>query len=322
MLGKTSRIYVSGHQGLVGSAIVRRLLRDGMTNIVTASRTELDLRSQDDVNQWFSEHRPEIVVIAAGTVGGIIANSTRPAEFIYDNIMIHSNIIESSRKSGVAKLLYLSSGCIYPKESLQPLREEFLMSGKMEETNVWYGVAKLAGIKMCQAYRRQYGLDFISAIPATIYGPGDNFDPNNSHVIPGIIHKMYQANKKDDKVIRLWGSGRPRREFLFVDDLADAAIFLLNKYSDEEPINIGIGSDVAVAVLAELIKSRIAPTIEIEFDQTQPDGVPQMLLDSSRINAMGWNHSVLLEDGLRRTIDWYVKRRENGDDIRGFLSSR
>ena len=319
---KTSKIYVSGHQGLVGSAIVRRLIRNGMTNIVTASRAELDLRSQHDVNQWFSEHRPEIVVIAAGTVGGIIANSTRPAEFIYDNIMIHSNIIESSRKSGVAKLLYLSSGCIYPKESLQPLREEFLMSGKMEETNVWYGVAKLAGIKMCQAYRRQYGLDFISAIPATIYGPGDNFDPNNSHVIPGIIHKMYQANKKDDKVIRLWGSGRPHREFLFVDDLADAIFFLLNKYSDEEPINIGIGSDVAVAVLAELIKSRIAPTIEIEFDQTQPDGVPQKLLDSSRINAMGWNHSVLLEDGLRRTIDWYVKRRENGDDVRGFLSSR
>ena len=319
---KTSKIYVSGHQGLVGSAIVRRLIRNGMTNIVTASRAELDLRSQHDVNQWFSEHRPEIVVIAAGTVGGIIANSTRPAEFIYDNIMIHSNIIESSRKSGVAKLLYLSSGCIYPKESLQPLREEFLMSGKMEETNVWYGVAKLAGIKMCQAYRRQYGLDFISAIPATIYGPGDNFDPNNSHVIPGIIHKMYQANKKDDKVIRLWGSGRPRREFLFVDDLADAIFFLLNKYSDEEPINIGIGSDVAVAVLAELIKSRIAPTIEIEFDQTQPDGVPQKLLDSSRINAMGWNHSVSLEDGLRQTIDWYVKRRENGDDVRGFLSSR
>ena len=319
---KTSKIYVSGHQGLVGSAIVRRLIRDGMTNIVTASRTELDLRSQHDVNQWFSEHRPEIVVIAAGTVGGIIANSTRPAEFIYDNIMIHSNIIESSRKSGVAKLLYLSSGCIYPKESLQPLREEFLMSGKMEETNVWYGVAKLAGIKMCQAYRRQYGLDFISAIPATIYGPGDNFDPENSHVIPGMIHKMYQADKKDDKVIRLWGSGRPRREFLFVDDLADAIFFLLNKYSDEEPINIGIGSDVAVAVLAELIKSRIAPTIEIEFDQTQPDGVPQKLLDSSRINTMGWNHSVLLEDGLRRTIDWYVKRRENGDDVRGFLSSR
>ena len=319
---KKSAIYVSGHQGLVGSAIVRRLIRDGMTNVLTASRTELDLRSQHDVNQWFSEHRPEIVVIAAGTVGGIIANSTRPAEFIYDNIMIHSNIIESSRKSGVAKLLYLSSGCIYPKESLQPLHEKFLMSGKMEETNVWYGIAKLAGIKMCQAYRRQYGLDYISAIPATIYGPGDNFDPENSHVIPGMIHKMYQANKKDDKVVRLWGSGRPRREFLFVDDLADAIFFLLNKYSDEEPINIGIGSDVAVAALAELIKSRIAPTIEIEFDQTQPDGVPQKLLDSSRLKAMGWNHSVLLEDGLRRTIDWYIKRRENGDDVRGFLSNR
>ena len=319
---KTSAIYVSGHQGLVGSAIVRRLILEGMTNVLTASRAELDLRSQHDVNQWFSVHRPEIVVIAAGTVGGIIANSTRPAEFIYDNIMIHSNIIESSRKSGVAKLLYLSSGCIYPKESLQPLHEKFLMSGKMEETNVWYGIAKLAGIKMCQAYRRQYGLDYISAIPATIYGPGDNFDPENSHVIPGMIHKMYQANKKDDKVVRLWGSGRPRREFLFVDDLADAIFFLLNKYSDEEPINIGIGSDVAVAALAELIKSRIAPTIEIEFDQTQPDGVPQKLLDSSRLKAMGWNHSVLLEDGLRRTIDWYIKRRENGDDVRGFLSNR
>ena len=319
---KISKVYVSGHQGLVGSAIVRRLTLEGMTNILTTSRTELDLRSQHDVNQWFSEHRPEIVVIAAGTVGGIIANSTRPAEFIYDNIMIHSNIIESSRKSGVTKLLYLSSSCIYPKESLQPLREEFLMSGKMEESNVWYGVAKLAGIKMCQAYRQQYGLDYISAIPATIYGPGDNFDPNNSHVIPGIIHKMYQAEQKDDKVIRLWGSGQPRREFLFVDDLADAIFFLLNKYSDEEPINIGIGSDVAVAALAELIKSRIAPTIEIEFDQTQPDGVPQKLLDSSRLKAMGWNHSVLLEDGLRRTIDWYIKRRENGDDVRGFLSSR
>ena len=319
---KISKVYVSGHQGLVGSAIVRRLTLEGMTNILTTSRTELDLRSQHDVNQWFSEHRPEIVVIAAGTVGGIIANSTRPAEFIYDNMMIHSNIIESSRKSGVTKLLYLSSSCIYPKESLQPLREEFLMSGKMEESNVWYGVAKLAGIKMCQAYRQQYGLDYISAIPATIYGPGDNFDPNNSHVIPGIIHKMYQAEQKDDKVIRLWGSGQPRREFLFVDDLADAIFFLLNKYSGEEPINIGSGSDVAVAVLAELIKSRIAPTIKIEFDQTQPDGVSQKLLDSSRINAMGWNHSVSLEDGLRRTIDWYVKRRESGDDVRGFLSNR
>ena len=318
---KTSTVYVSGHQGLVGSAIVRRLIRDGMTNVLTASRAELDLRSQHDVNQWFSVHRPEIVVVAAGTVGGIIANSTRPAEFIYDNIMIHSNIIESSRKFGVGKLLYLSSGCIYPKESLQPLREEFLMNGKMEETNVWYGVAKLAGIKMCQAYRRQYGLDFISAIPATIYGPGDNFDPNNSHVIPGIIHKIYQANEKDDKIVRLWGSGRPRREFLFVDDLADAVIFLLHKYSDEEPINIGIGSDVAVSALAELIKSQIAPSVEIEFDQTQPDGVSQKLLDSSRLNAMGWKHSVSLEDGLRQTIDWYVKRRENGDGIRGFSSS-
>jgi len=318
---KTSAIYVSGHQGLVGSAIVRRLMRDGMTNVLTASRAELDLRSQHDVNQWFSENRPEIVVIAAGTVGGIIANSTRPAEFIYDNMMIHSNIIESSRKFGVGKLLYLSSGCIYPKESLQPLREEFLMTGKMEETNIWYGVAKLAGIKMCQAYRRQYGLDFISAIPATIYGPGDNFDPENSHVIPGMIHKMYQANATNDKVIRLWGSGRPRREFLFVDDLADAVIFLLEKYSDEESINIGIGSDVTVSALAELIKERIAPSVGIEFDQMKPDGVLQKLLDSSRINAMGWKHSVSLEEGLRRTIDWYLKRHENGDGIRGLLSS-
>jgi len=318
---KTSTVYVSGHQGLVGSAIVRRLIRDGMTNVLTASRAELDLRSQHDVNQWFSVHRPEIVVVAAGTVGGIIANSTRPAEFIYDNIMIHSNIIESSRKFGVGKLLYLSSGCIYPKESLQPLREEFLMNGKMEETNVWYGVAKLAGIKMCQAYRRQYGLDFISAIPATIYGPGDNFDPESSHVIPGMIHKIYQANERDDKVIRLWGSGRPRREFLFVDDLADAVIFLLKKYSDEESINIGIGSDVTVSALAELIKEHIAPSVGIEFDKMKPDGVFQKLLDSSRINAMGWKHSVSLEEGLLRTIDWYVKRRKNADGIRGLLSS-
>ena len=318
----TSTIYVSGHQGLVGSAIVRRLMRDGMTNVLTASRAELDLRSQHDVNQWFSEYRPEIVVIAAGTVGGINANSTRPAEFIYDNIMIHSNIIESSRKYGVGKLLYLSSGCIYPKESLQPLREEFLMTGKMEETNIWYGIAKLAGIKMCQAYRRQYGLDYISAIPATIYGPGDNFDSQNSHVIPGMIHKIYRANERDDKIVRLWGSGRPRREFLFVDDLADAIIFLLHEYSEEEPINIGIGSDVAISALAELIRSQIAPSVGIEFDQTQPDGVSQKLLDSSRLNALGWKHSVSLEEGLRRTIDWYVKRRENGDDVRGFLSSR
>ncbi len=314
---KTSTIFVSGHQGLVGSAIVRRLMLEGMTNVLTASRTELDLRSQHDVDQWFAEHRPEIVVIAAGTVGGIIANSTRPAEFIYDNIMIHSNIIESSRKFGVAKLLYLSSGCVYPKESLQPLREEFLMTGKMEETNIWYGIAKLAGIKMCQAYRRQYGLDYISAIPATIYGPGDNFDPNNSHVIPGMIHKIYQANEKDDKTVRLWGSGRPRREFLFVDDLADAIIFLLHKYSGEEPINIGIGSDVAVSALAELIRSQIAPSVGIEFDQTKPDGVQQKLLDSSKINSIGWKHSVSLEEGLRRTIGWYVKRRENVEGVRG-----
>jgi len=313
------KVFVAGHQGLVGSAIVRRLNLRGNTHVLAVPRGDLDLRNQNDVENWFQSHCPDSVIVAAGTVGGIKANSTRPAEFIYDNMMIHMNVIEASRKYGVRKLLYLSSGCIYPRESPQPLRENYLMNGKMEETNIWYGIAKLAGIKACQAYRRQYGVDFISAIPATIYGPGDNFDPEQSHVIPGMIHKMYEAVHQGADSVKLWGSGRPRREFLYADDLADAAVFLLEHYSEGETINIGTGTDLSIFELASSIRDQIAPLLQLEFDASMPDGMYQKLLDSSRINSKGWKSSVSLEDGLQRTIDWYTDRRQRGGYIRGSI---
>jgi len=310
-------VFVAGHQGLVGSAIVRRLQLDDSYLVLTVPRSDLDLRNQHNVDSWFNSNRPDAVVVAAGTVGGIRANSTRPAEFIYDNMMIHMNMIEASRRHAVNKLVYLSSGCIYPRESRQPLQENYLMNGKMEETNIWYGVAKLAGIKACQAYRQQYGVDFISAIPATIYGDGDNFDPEQSHVIPALIHKMHEAVKEGSHKVKLWGSGEPRREFLHSHDLADAVIFLLKNYSEEEPINIGSGIDISICDLATQIRDQVAPTLDLEFDTSMPDGVHQKLLDSSRINALGWKSSIPLADGLKNTISWYLDNRTRGSHIRG-----
>jgi len=310
-------VFVAGHQGLVGSAIVRRLQLDNSYAVLTVPRSDLDLRDQHGVDSWFNANKPNAVIVAAGTVGGIKANSTRPAEFIYDNMMIHMNVIEASRRHAVKKLLYLSSGCIYPRESKQPLQENYLMDGKMEETNIWYGVAKLAGIKTCQAYRRQYGVDFISAIPATIYGDGDNFEPEQSHVIPALIHKMYEATKQGAPAVKLWGSGNPRREFLHSDDLADAVIFLLEHYSEETAINIGSGSGISIFDLATQIRDQVAPFLELEFDTSMPDGVHQKLLDSSRINALGWKSSISLADGLRNTVSWYLDSRARGHNIRG-----
>jgi GDP-L-fucose synthase len=313
-----ARIYVAGHTGLVGSALVRRLRDDGFTNIVTVGRAEVDLRDQAAVAAWFATHRPEVVVLAAGTVGGILANSTRPVDFIYDNLMIHTNVVHAAHDVGVRKLLYLGSSCIYPREAPQPIAEGALLTGPLEPTNEWYAIAKIAGVKLCQAYRRQDGSDYISAMPTNLYGPGDNFDLESSHVLPALIRKFHDAKVAGAGTVEIWGSGSPMREFLHVDDLADACLFLLRHYSDEMPINVGTGVDLTIRQLAEQIRGVVYPDAELRFDPSKPDGMPRKLLDTRRIEALGWRPSIDLETGIRSTYAWFLEQRARSrDGLRG-----
>ena len=300
-----SKIYVAGHRGLVGSAIVRELKKQGFGNVLGRGSKELDLRKQQAVQDFFAAERPEYVFLAAARVGGIHANDTYPAEFIYDNICIQNNIIDSAYRNGCKKLLFLGSSCIYPKLCPQPIKEEYLLTGPLEPTNEWYALAKIAGLKMCQAYREQYGFDAISAMPTNLYGPGDNFHPEDSHVLPALIRRFYEAKKSGAKSVPIWGTGTPRREFLYVNDLADALVFLMQNYSAAEHINIGYGEDVTILELARLVAQTIGYTGEITLDLTKPDGTPQKLLDAGKINTLGWLPKTQLENGVQMTCDWF-----------------
>ncbi len=312
-----SRIYVAGHAGLVGSAVVRRLEADGFTNILTAKRQQLDLRDQAEVSHWFKANRPDYVFLVAGTVGGIMANSTRPAEFIYDNMMIHGTVVHASHLYDVKKLLYLGSTCIYPREASQPITEEQLLTGPLEPTNEWYAIAKIAGIKLCQAYRRQYGSDFISAMPTNLYGPNDNFDLTSGHVLPALIRKFHDARLNSAHGVEIWGTGSPKREFLHVDDLADACLHLMNNYGDDSHINVGTGLDLSIRELAEKIRDLVYPGAELQFDLSKPDGTPRKVLDVSRLNATGWTPKIDLDTGLRQTYQWFVDQQAANIDMRG-----
>jgi GDP-L-fucose synthase len=303
----SSRIFVAGHRGLVGSAILRRLEVDGCRTVLTATRDQLDLRDQAAVNYWFRANRPEYVFLVAGTVGGILANATRPAEFIYDNLMIHATVVHASHLFGVTKLLYLGSSCIYPREAPQPMAEEALLTSPLEPTNEPYAVAKIAGIKLCESYRRQYGCDFISAMPTNLYGPRDNFDLERSHVLPALMRKFHEAKMRGERDVTIWGSGRARREFLHVDDLARACVFLMDRYSDARHVNVGTGEDLTIRELAELVRDIVHPTAKLVFDTSKPDGPPRKLLDVSRLHALGWKHTIALREGVRETYAWFLE---------------
>jgi GDP-L-fucose synthase len=311
---KHARIFVAGHRGLVGAAIMRRLSNAGYTNLLAATRDAVDLRDQAAVDYWFRANRPEYVFLVAGTVGGIMANSTRPAEFIYDNMMIHATVVHAAHVFGARRLLYLGSSCIYPRECPQPMKEEHLLSGPLEGTNEPYAIAKIAGIKLCQSYRRQYGSDFISAMPTNLYGPNDNFDLASSHVLPAMIRKFHDAKASAQTEVQLWGTGSPRREFLHVDDLADACLFLMDNYNDAEHINVGTGQDVSIRELAEMVKSVVFPYARLVFDTSKPDGTPRKLLDVSKLNNLGWRHRIELREGITSTYRWFL---EHQSDARG-----
>ncbi|MEZ0227383.1 MAG: GDP-L-fucose synthase family protein [Planctomycetota bacterium] len=302
-----ARVYVAGHRGLVGSAILRRLAADGFKKVLTATREQLDLRDQAAVNYWFRANRPEYVFLVAGTVGGILANSTYPANFIYDNMMIHATVVHAAHVYGVKKLLYLGSSCIYPRECPQPIKEEYLLQGVLEPTNEPYALAKIAGIKLCQAYRKQYGCNFISAMPTNLYGPNDNFDLASSHVVPALVRKFHDAKIAGARAVPIWGTGSPRREFLHVDDLADACLFLMKNYEELEHVNVGTGEDLTIRELAETLRDVIHPDADITYDRTKPDGTPRKLLDMTRLHARGWRHRIALRDGLEQTYRWFVE---------------
>lgn len=311
-MNKEAKIYVAGHRGLVGSAIIRCLRQEGYDNFLTATSKELDLREQSAVREFFDQERPDHVFLAAAKVGGILANNEFPADFIYQNLMIEVNVIESARLFGVSKLLFLGSTCIYPKMAPQPLREEYLLSGALEPTNEWYAVAKIAGIKLCQAYQRQYGSKFISAMPTNLYGPEDNFDLASSHVMPALIRKFHEAKVKNNPEVTIWGSGKPMREFLHVDDCAAACLYLMEHYEDEGIVNIGVGVDVSIADLARLVGEVVGFQGELVYDSSKPDGTPRKLVDTSRINAIGWRASIPLEEGVKNTYQWFLDNEARG----------
>jgi len=299
---KSAKIYIAGHRGMVGSAIERKLNAEGYHNIIHRTSSELDLRNQDLVNSFFFVDKPDYVILAAAKVGGIHANNTYPAEFIYDNLMMEANIINASYLNKVKKLLFLGSSCIYPKNAPQPLKEEYLLSGYLESTNQPYAVAKIAGIEMCDSYRAQYGCNFISAMPTNLYGTNDNYHPENSHVLPALIRRIILAKKNNDSVVTIWGTGTPRREFMHVDDLADACYFLLQNYNESGLVNIGWGEDVSIKELAKIIASEVGYTGSLDFDTSKPDGTPRKLMDTTKLSNLGWKPSIKLKEGINRTI--------------------
>ncbi|WP_394353230.1 GDP-L-fucose synthase [Limnovirga soli] len=303
------KIYIAGHNGMVGSAIHRRLIQLGYTNIITRSSSELDLRNQQQVNSFFELEKPSYVFLAAAKVGGIMANNTYRADFLYQNLMIEANIIHAAANNGVTKLLFLGSSCIYPKFAPQPLQEDYLLTGILEPTNEPYAIAKIAGIKLCEAYRDQYGCNFISVMPTNLYGIGDNYDLQNSHVLPALIRKMHTAKIQGDATVTIWGSGTPKREFLYADDLADACCFLIQQYNEKELINIGTGEDISIADLAHLVKKLVGFTGELVFDTTKPDGTPRKLLSVNKLHQLGWQHTTLLEDGIAKAYQDFLQKQ-------------
>ncbi len=303
------RVFVAGHRGLVGSAIVGKLREKGYESLLLRTRSELDLTDQAAVRTFFQSEGPDHVVLAAAKVGGILANSTYPADFIYQNLAIEVNIIHEAWRAGVKKLLFLGSSCIYPKLAPQPLKEEYLLTSSLEPTNEAYAIAKIAGLKMCEFYNRQYGARFISVMPTNLYGPGDNFDLKTSHVLPAMIRKFHEAKERGDRSVTLWGTGRPRREFLYVEDLADACVFLMENYESPEFVNVGTGTDITIAGLAELVRHTVGFEGGVLWDDTKPDGTPRKLLDVSRMKELGWSAAIALEEGLKRTYEWYVAQQ-------------
>ena len=302
---RDTKIYVAGHRGLVGGAVMRLLARHGHGNLLTRTRRELDLTEQSAVREFFERERPAAVVMAAAHVGGIQANNTRPAEFIRDNLLIQDNVIDAAYRSGVAKFVFLGSSCIYPKMAPQPIKEDYLLTGPLEPTNEWYAIAKIAGLKMCQAYRRQYGFNAISLMPTNLYGPGDNFDLQNSHVLPALIRRIHEATLRRDDSVSIWGSGTPRREFLHVDDMADAVVYLLENYDAEPIVNLGWGEDVTIRELAEMVAATAGFTGRLVFDSSKPDGTPRKLLDTTRLTSLGWRPKIQLKDGIEQTYQWF-----------------
>jgi GDP-L-fucose synthase len=300
-------VFVTGHRGLVGSALVRMLRRCGHREILTATRAELDLRDQAAVDRWFDAHRPQYVVHPAGTVGGILANATRPAEFLYDNLLIHATVMRAAWRTGVRKLLYLGSSCIYPRDCPQPIREDAMLTGPLERTNDAYAIAKISGVIAAQAYRRQHGCHFISAMPTNLYGPNDSFDLADSHMLPALIRKFHEAKQAGRREVEVWGTGAVRRELLHVDDLADACWHLMEVYDDESPINVGTGEDASVRDIAEQVRDIIYPAAEIVFDSSRPDGTPRKLLDVSKLHGLGWHHRIELADGIATTYQWFLE---------------
>jgi len=310
---KNSKIYIAGHRGLVGSAIVRKLESEGYTNLVTRTHSELDLLNQQAVADFFTAEKPEYVFLAAAKVGGILANNTYPAQFIYENLQIQNNIIHQAYLNGVNKLLFLGSSCIYPRDCTQPMKEEYLLSGYLEPTNEPYALAKIAGIKMCQSYNRQYGTNFIAVMPTNLYGPGDNFDLENSHVLPALIRKFHEATERGDKEVVAWGTGSPKREFLYVDDMADGCFFLMENFNPTKEqnekgeifMNLGVGEDVSITELAEIVKKVVGFEGEIVWDASKPDGTSRKFLDMSKMHDLGWKHIIGLEEGVKMSHDWY-----------------
>lgn len=306
---KSSKIYVAGHRGMVGSAILRKLNSEGFTNTVLRTSGELDLRRQTETEAFFEAEKPEYVFLAAAKVGGIQANDTYRAEFLYDNLAIEMNVIDAAYRHGVKKLLFLGSSCIYPKHAPQPLKEEYLLTGTLEPTNEPYAIAKIAGIKLCEAYRDQYGCNFISAMPTNLYGPNDNYDLKNSHVLPALIRKFHEAEERGDAEVEIWGTGKPKREFLHVDDLAEACLFLMENYDDRSFVNIGSGLDLSIAELAEIVADTVGYKGRLRYDTSKPDGTPRKLMDVSKLNAMGWKHSIGLRDGIADVYSAYRSSR-------------
>ena len=312
-----ARIHVAGHRGLVGSAIVRRLQADGADNLILRTHGELDLTDQAQVDDFYASERPDYVFLAAARVGGIHANDSYPAEFIRDNLAIQTNVIHSAWKHGAKKLLFLGSSCIYPRDCPQPIKEEYLLTGPLEATNAWYAIAKISGLKMCQAYRKQYGFDAICAMPTNLYGPGDNFDAKNSHVVPALIRRLHEAKVRDEKQVVIWGTGKPLREFLYVDDLTDALLHLMRCYHGDSIVNVGSGEEVSIAELARIIADAVGYRGDFVFDNSKPDGTPRKLLDASRLLAQGWAPSTGLIAGVARTLQWFRERFDVNKGLEG-----